>query len=248
MKHLTEEEIINYLEDPGSFEETVNHIQLCDQCQQLANELKELMLAMDNSAQWNAPTSVAQSLAAAIEEEKAVNTTTHSISYWQIAAAIALLVVGFALGKWTTSDHQNEVIALQSQVELLKEIAVVNMLEKPTASQRIQAVNQIDHASSTASVQVINTLINTLNTDESPNVRYSAAQALAQFTDQQIVRLELAKSLELQTDPLIQIALISILTESNEKNAVSPLRGLIDSESTAPEVKRQAEIALEILI
>ena len=81
-----------------------------------------------------------------------------------------------------------------------------------------------------------------------PNVRYAAAQALARFIDEEDVRLRMAESLEEQTDPLIQISLISILTEAQEKHAIKPLKKILDQDSINMDVKRQADIALEILI
>ena len=62
------------------------------------------------------------------------------------------------------------------------------------------------------------------------------------------VRYELVKSLEEQTDPLIQISLIVILVEAQEKSATVPMRKLIDAEETLPQVKEQAELALKVLI
>ena len=60
--------------------------------------------------------------------------------------------------------------------------------------------------------------------------------------------MRMAESLEEQTDPLIQISLISILTEAQEKHAIKPLKKILDQDSINMDVKRQADIALEILI
>ncbi len=247
MKHLTEEQIIEYLES-GSPEDSVReHLETCDQCQLELKRTKELMDTIANSPEYNVPEHIAENLSDAIKQE--LSSEKKLIPWVQIAAAIALLVVGFTLGKWSAPDYASEVLALQSQVSLLKEMQMVSALSRPTASQRIQAVNQINRDSgSEGNEMIINTLMNTLNTDDSPNVRHQAAQALGRFTDQQMVRLSLAKSLERQSDPLIQIALISILTEAQEKNAVKPLQEIIEREYTSPEVKRQAEIALKVLI
>lgn len=245
MKHLSEEQIIEYLENGRVDIEIRQHLDICDQCEGKLKETEEIMTIMSESLKYRVPENISETLALEIEKEKNAN----GFSWWQLAAAIVLLVVGYGIGKVTTNDHREELIALQSQVDLLKEISMVNTLNRPTASQRIQAVNQINEQSSGVTHEiVIQTLIKTLNTDESPNVRYQAAQALDRYADQEMVRLALAKSLELQNDPLIQIALISILVEAQDKNAIKPLREIIEKENSSPEVKRQAEIALEILI
>lgn len=247
MRHLVDEELIGYLENPSEYPGVEDHLNGCGLCQEELKKIQELLTAMQHSPEVDVPDTIALALERAIAEEGTTMGRQINWPYWQIAAAIALLVVGFSFGKWVSND-KDQVIALQSQVDLLKELTMVSALQNPTASQRIQAVHNIEGNQGTTNSKVIGTLIKTLNTDESPNVRYAAAQALGRFSDLENVRLELAKSLELQADPLIQIALISILTEAQEKNAIRPLQQLLEAENTAPEVKRQAEVALEILI
>jgi len=119
-------------------------------------------------------------------------------------------------------------------------------LKRYSASDRIFAVNQIE-TTNDVSPELLATLVNTLNSDESPNVRYAALQALTNYLDIDEVRYELVKSLESQNDPLIQISLIAVLVEAQEKSARAPIKKLIDTEETLPEVKEQAEIALKVL-
>jgi HEAT repeat protein len=109
------------------------------------------------------------------------------------------------------------------------------------------AVNRIEEKA-TINAELLATLVNTLNSDESPNVRYAALQALTNYMDQDQVRYELVKSLESQTDPLIQISLITIMIEAQEKSARVPMKKLIEDEQTLQEVKDQAAIALKILV
>ncbi len=246
MAHLTDEDLVAYLEGDRS-PEREDHLRKCDTCQSRMKETEELLLLMETTRELDPPASIAWNVAEAIREERNEGSPSRNIPFWQIAAAVALLVVGFAVGQWSVTDHRDEVIALRSQVDLLKEVSMINALQTSTASQRLQVVSRIEEEKSGASDQLVATLMKTLNTDESPNVRYAAAQALARFTDQEQVRLELSKSLEYQSDPLIQIALISILMEAQERNAVRPLRKLLDAEGTSPEVKQQAKVALEIL-
>lgn len=248
MEHLTEEQIIEYLESGAEDLQIIEHLENCNRCKQEVKQTEELMLLMKNSLEYyKVPGQIAEQLSEEIHRE--MNAEKKTRPWFQVAAAVALLIVGFGVGKWSVPDRSAEVLALESQVNLLKEMSMISVLNRPSASQRIQAVNQINEETNNGSNEtVINTLIKTLNTDESPNVRYQAAQALKRFSDQEMVRLSLAKSLERQIDPLIQIALISILLESQEKNAVRPLRRILERENTSPEVKKQAEIALEILI
>ena len=75
----------------------------------------------------------------------------------------------------------------------------------------------------------------------------SALQALKKFIAEEDVKAELVKSLEAQSDPLIQISLITILVEAEERSAIAPLKDMIKNEQTTPEVKQQAEVAIQVL-
>lgn len=244
MKHLTEEEIIAYIESETLDSAAQAHIADCADCQQALAEYQEVLSLIDESREVLPPSSIGLEISKAIAE---ASVTKPSFNYWQIAAAIALLVVGYFGGKLTVEDRSAEILALQSQVEVLKEVAMTNALHASSASERLQVVNRIEAADPATSKNLIKTLLNTLNTDESPNVRYAAAQALVRFSDDAEVRKELALSLELQDDALIQIALISILMEAQEKHAIRPLKQILKEENISPEVKRQAQIALDVL-
>ncbi|MEQ8470291.1 MAG: HEAT repeat domain-containing protein [Marinoscillum sp.] len=244
MKHLTEEEIIAYIEADMRDLDTQAHITECAVCQNQLAEYQEVLQLMNTSREVDPPSSIGLEVSKAIAEASAPRS---GFNYWQIAAAIALLIVGYFGGKLTVEDRSAEILALQSQVEVLKEVAMTNALHTSSASERLQVVNRIEAADPATSKNLIKTLINTLNTDESPNVRYAAAQALVRFSDDAEVRQELALSLELQEDALIQIALISILMEAQEKYAIRPLKKILKEDNISPEVKRQAQIALDVL-
>lgn len=247
MEHLSDEQIIAHLEAGRDNSEVEAHLQSCEHCRQELEQFQEVLQAMEASPKAHAPQAVSWAVAAAIEAEQKKAVGKSNFPYWQIAAAIGLLIVGFLSGKWPAPDHRDELIALESQVQLLKEMTMMGPLQISTASQRIQAVNRIEQEKSHVSEELVNTLVNTLNSDESPNVRYAAAQALGRFIDEENVRLALTQSLESQSDPLIQIALISMLVEAQEKRAINPIKELIEKEYVQPEVKKQAQVALDIL-
>ena len=247
MRHITEEELIEFLESGALEEELQSHLEECEACQLLKSELEVVMTTMSGIGHKPVPDLVQLDIAQAVAEEIAKENNRGGFQIWYVAAAVALLVVGFFAGKFSVDDRSGEILALQSQVDVLKEVSLMNTLKTSTASERLQVVNQIETGTSKSSTKLLNSLFLTLNTDESPNVRYAAAQALARFIDEEDARLRMAESLEEQTDPLIQISLISILTEAQEKHAIRPLKKILDQDSINIEVKKQAKIALEIL-
>ena len=76
----------------------------------------------------------------------------------------------------------------------------------------------------------------------------AAANALAKFSNDPLVTDALINSLKKQTEPLVQIVLITILTDKKESKAIAPIRAIISDEKTLPPVKQVAEEGLKKVI
>ena len=94
---------------------------------------------------------------------------------------------------------------------------------------------------------LLSAVFNALNDDPNINVRLAAVDALFLFSDRPGVRDELVRSLSNQTSPLIQISLIDLLVNIQEKRALNALRALIQDKNVDPAVKEHAEAKLEQL-
>ena len=210
-------------------------------------EFRKLVADMENSMQVEPPERLDWEFQSALADE--IGGPHRSNAPWLMwAAAIGLLLVGFMAGVGLKSDPGEDLTALQGQVADLQEVVMMSVLQDHTASERIQVVNNIEDFPTELSEDLMTVLINTLSTDDSPNVRYAAVQALTRYIHLDRVRMELVRALEQQTDPLIQIAMISLLVEAEEKSAIAPMKRLLESDGTSEEVRRQAGIAIDILI
>ncbi|RLD84573.1 MAG: hypothetical protein DRJ10_00835 [Bacteroidetes bacterium] len=123
---------------------------------------------------------------------------------------------------------------------------VFNLLKNESASQRIQAVNYSEELSSPDS-EIIEALINTLNSDKSTNVRLAAVYSLARFKTNNKVKNAFIETLNKQDDPMIQIVIINILVEMEEVKAVDELQDLLRNKDLNEQVKKQAEMGVEVL-
>lgn len=168
------------------------------------------------------------------------------ITYWGFAASILLLIGAFWAGihfRQSASIAQTaEVAALRHEVQELKEV----LLASTSASERISVVSQ--QFSTNPDDELIQVLIRTMNTDPNVNVRLASAEALLQHSDNALVRQAFTKSLKIQTDPLIQIALIDMLVSLKEKKAVDELTQLAQRKDLLPIVKNKAQEGIGILI
>lgn len=174
----------------------------------------------------------------------------HFVMSWQqVAAAIALLIIGGVIGAGISSGDNQEadIVSLKEDIMQMKQMLVAAMLEEHSAMDRIKAVSFTEDMVQ-PDKEVIDVLVKSLTSDKSPNVRIAAANALEKWNEVPLVRAELVKAMEFQHDPIVQITLINILIGMGEKGAVKPFRKLIEDESVEELVRKQAQIGLEVLI
>lgn len=112
--------------------------------------------------------------------------------------------------------------------------AGLNDMESPAT--RINATLQV-YKLKDASDDVVDVLVKTLNTDPNPNVRLAALDGLARFYQETYVRKKLVASLRKQQDPLVEIALINLLTRIKESGTLSELEKIVHDENTDKPIK-----------
>src|SRR5580704_10226223 len=114
-------------------------------------------------------------------------------TWFKYAAAIVLLLVGIGLGYLMNHPsapvlvNNRKMDSLASEINSMKQMMMLSMLENPSASERIRAVGYTDEMS-TASRKVIDALLTTLNQDANVNVRLITLDALARLSANPIVR------------------------------------------------------------
>jgi hypothetical protein len=173
-----------------------------------------------------------------------------SLFQWnaQTGFALTLLVVGLVSGYMINSASPNpEVKELSSQISEMKEIMMLNLLEKESATDRLKAVSltsDIDKASK----KVTDALLHVLNNDPSANVRLATLEALSTYAKNPEVRVKLVQSIATQDDPLVQMGLAELMVELHEKSSVKELRKLMDGKTTPKEVKEKLKESIDVLI
>lgn len=181
--------------------------------------------------------------------EKQTNKSASVIPLYQrMAIAAGLLVCGFMIGYLLQSNSgEKEVNQLTEQVSELKEMMMLSLLEKESASQRLKAVSltsEMDQVSD----KVADALLATLNSDENVNVRLAALDALKPFVKSSKVRSGLIASIAKQDSPLVQLALADLMVNIQEKKSVDALKQLLEKDNTPQEVKSKISESIEVLI
>lgn len=259
---FTDEHIIEYLEgglDAELKQKVEKELTVDPAFKSQFDELKQLLQTINNVPDVEAPEELEWGFKAELDRmQTSFNETGHSFTnaaygssnrWWlQIAAGFGLLIIGFLFGTQQKADSSGQLLAMQTQIQSLQQVVMQQTLESSSASERIKAVNQIEEVPFKPDETLVNMLVKTASQDKSVNVRYAAVQALGNFMDYPSVRNEMVRSLGQQTEPLIQIAMIGLLVEAQEKAAIASIKKLLENEATTPEVKQQAEIAMDILI
>jgi HEAT repeat protein len=87
-----------------------------------------------------------------------------------------------------------------------------------------------------------------VNHDSNVNVRLSAVEAIAtKFAKNPEVQRALVDSIPMQDSALVQVALIDLLVQLNDKDAVPALRKLTLAKDTDESVRQRAESAVQKL-
>lgn len=259
--------IIDYLEnklDSGFKKEFEKHLETCEKCLDELTDIQRILRVMSEEKMEKPDETMRinfyHMLHSEIKKNEARQATPannkreswYSRGSYRIAAGIALLICGLVTGILIysgimASSQKLELARLQSEITNLRKTAMFTLLDKESSSERIMAVSYADDLE-IPDYTVINALINTLNNDRNVNVRLAAAYALAKFSDQLIVRDSLVKSLTIQNDPILQITLINILTDSKESKAIEPIESIINDDNTNDEVKKIAREKVKLLI
>lgn len=170
-------------------------------------------------------------------------------SNYQWAYSVALVVFGIIGGYfWSLkSSATSEVQQLTAEVQQMKELMMLTMIEKESTTDRLKAVS-LTSDMDTVSKGVSRALLTVLVNDENTNVRLAAIEALAPFSNDPEVRRELILAIKYQESPLVQLALAELMVSMKEKKSVKEFETIIKNENTPNEVKKELQSAMQALI
>ena len=168
---------------------------------------------------------------------------------FRLAGAALLLLLGVALGFWLrpAPAYQDQLHTLTGEVQRMREMMVLTLLEQPSATQRLKAVSISTELSQTDE-KIYEALLKTLNQDPQVNVRLAALDALLGYADQPLVRQGLIEAIPQQDSPLVQITLAEMMVQLQEKRSVDELRQLLDQQSLNEDAEQEIKKSIQQLI
>lgn len=161
---------------------------------------------------------------------------------------LALLLIGVGAGTLLTGGTgSSKVTVLREELQDMRQTVALSMLDRASAAERLEGISWSAGLDNPGQ-KTLDALVNKLNNDPNVNVRLAAVDALYLFRGNPGVKESLIQSLTKQESPLVQVALIDLLTEIRERRAADALKQLIEKSKLAPEVKEHAELGLKQII
>ena len=166
----------------------------------------------------------------------------------QLAFASVTLLVGLAIGFmiWSPEKKDEQIVQLGKEISDLKEMMMLSLLEKESATDRLKAVS-LTQEMGQASKQVTAALLHTLNNDENVNVRLAALDAIRPYSKDSQIREALVRSIAQQKSPLVQVALAELMVELQEKGAINELKKILEDRETPSDIKKRIQESIQVI-
>ena len=176
------------------------------------------------------------------EETKVIpitKSTNYGAWFYRIAAAVALILVGFYAGNQLKNGDVENVRSELAEVKSM----MLSQMSSSSPSGRLQAVNY-SYRFSEVDDETLEALITVLETDSNMNVRLKAVEALSRFVGDEKTKKALINALGTEKEPMVQIALIEVLVSNKVKSAVDDLERITQDKNSLKGVKDEAYMGM----
>lgn len=146
---------------------------------------------------------------------------------WVAVAMLLCVGLGTILG---SGLERRGVDSLRQEVDQLQRLAVLSLLEHPSASERLEGVS-LSATTANHDDVVLTALLETMRHDPSENVRLAAIETLGQMTERPMVESGLVEALPGQS-PLLQVSIGELLARSQSPSTRQALEQVLSSPET----------------
>jgi len=252
--------------EAGAREQLIAHLEICSGCRAEMAELgtvwrglESLPMPEPDPAMRSRFAEVLDAYRAGMEQGRARTALAAKTAWWmagwwpakavwQTALALVLVVGGGFGGRYLARPRNAapEIAQLQSQMESLRQTVALSMLQDDSSSSRIRGVNFASQVQRPGQ-QIEQALLFTVNHDANVNVRLRAVDALENLAGNPDIQRALVDALPLQDSPLVEVALIDVLTEVNDRAALPALHQLANDPKVNDAVRQRAAAAIQKL-
>jgi Putative zinc-finger/HEAT repeats len=165
---------------------------------------------------------------------------------WSAALLLIGLFVGTRINTPVDTARSQELAAMHAELTNMRQLVVLSMLQQQSAGERLQGVSWSSREDQ-LDPQVQAALLRTLRSDGSVDVRLAALDALSRHASQPQIRKGVVEALQEQQSPLVQVALIDLLSEWHDPDAAQRLRNFQQIPNLNPVVRQRADWAVSKL-
>ena len=165
---------------------------------------------------------------------------------FQIGLAVCLLAVGILCGYGLAGSSRNsqELAQLRAEVHGLSNLLTVSLLHQESASERLKGVSWSSRLEATDPA-ISAALVYTMKHDRNVNVRLAALDALARDISSPDVRHEIIHALPGQASPLMQVALVDLLVQINDRESRDVLQQAMNKPNLHPDVLKRIKQGIQ---
>jgi len=166
----------------------------------------------------------------------------------QFALSAAVLAIGIFAGHTVGSSNRGttELTQLRGEMQNMRQLVTLSLLQQQSASSRLQGVNW-SYRVEQSDMEVLAALLQTINHDQSVDVRLAAVDAVRNFADSPVARSGLRQALGKQTSPLVDIALVDLLVDLKDRPAAPYMQALESRTDLDPNVRKRIDSAVRQL-
>jgi len=246
------DELVGALDD-GERARMREHVSSCEACRREIESLGDIWgLLAEIPAPAPDSRALRARLDAAVRREQQQTLPARRdprVTQWLMAAGLAgiALLAGLILGRASgPAPATPDVAALHEELRDLRHMVALSLLQQQSASERLRGVGWSSRLEG-PSDEVVTALIDTLRHDENVNVRMASIDALKRFAGRDDVRHAALDALQTQRSPLVQMALIDFVVETQDHEAASTLRRISGDAESDQTVRTRAAWGLEHL-
>ncbi len=227
-----EDRIIGYFEkelSEAASTELILHIKTDKSVAKLFNEYEALYNSIAADNEISPPATLNENFSDWLANEVTKNTRTKIISipsWFKIVGVAASLFVAMFL--W--NNYIPSTLKDGSYVDATSNLSEINQQESPTERIKMIRVGMHDKSCDVDN-KVIEVLLDVLHNDQSSNVRLAAVETLRSYTHKAIVREALIKSLNIEKDGFVKLALLDVIAKENSTQVKEVLEEIANDDS-----------------
>ena len=151
------------------------------------------------------------------------------------AASIILFAAGVTLWNQIDRKESTEQYAINS---------ILSDMKNKSDTEKIKALYVNNDLAADTKSKIKEVLIESLKNDRSSNVRLASVETLSDYVSDENVRSALIRSLGVEVDPQVQLAIIIALSKSKSEEIIKPLEEIINKEGGYKFVKDEAHVGI----